>query len=496
MRVGVIAVLHESNTFLSTPTTLRDFERDVFLRGTAIQKEYGEAYHEVAGFLQGLQEAGSGIAPLMMASALPSGVITAETVAALWATCEATLDAAGPIDGLLVALHGAAVSNIERDMDGWLLTRLRERTGSDMPIICTLDPHANVSERMVQACQASITYRMNPHLDQRERGLEAAQLMARSLRGEVKPVQAASLLPMIINIERQLTSAPPCQLLQEQADRIRNLPGVLSVSVILGFPYADVREMGSGFIVVTDNDPALARMLADKLATYLWENREAFIGQFIPVEAALERASEAGKPVCLLDIGDNIGGGSPGDGTLLAHALSKQRNKSFVCLYDPEAVVLAQAAGVGKRVTLRMGGKTDTLHGPPFEAEVLVKSLHDGLFRETQPRHGGDVKFDMGTTVIVETVSNLTLMLTSQRTAPTSLQQLLSCGIRPEDFDVLVVKGVHAPVAAYQPVCPTLIRVNTPGITTADIGCLTYRNRRKPMFPFENFETWRSTGGS
>src|SRR5262249_49107562 len=157
----------------------------------------------------------------------------------------------------------------------------------------------------------------------------------------------------------------------------------------------------------------------------------------------------------------------PADGTVLAKALHERRlGPSFVCLADPEGVRIARDAGPGRRLTLSMGGKTDPHHhGPPFEAVVIVRSLHDGQFTETKPRHGGALHFDMGPTGVVSTDSGLTVMLTSRRVFPASLVQLTSCGLDPASFRILVAKGVHAPVAAYREVCKTLIRVNTPGVT-------------------------------
>lgn len=486
MRVGIVSLQHESNTFSLEPTTLAHFEKDVLLRGEAVRQGYGGSHHEVAGFFQGLEEAGFEAVPLLMAWTVPGGVVTAEALQELWRKIEEELDQAGQLDGFLVAPHGAGVSEIHRDMDGWWLSRLRERVGDLVPVICTLDPHANVSERMVSACDASIAYRTNPHLDQKARGLEAARLLERTLRGEIKPVQALACPSVAINIERQLTSALPSRRLYELADAMKQQPKVLSNSVLLGYPYADVEEMGSGFIVVTDNDPELARTLASELANYLWEHREEFVGEMVGIEEALARAKQAAKPVCLLDMGDNIGGGSPADATLLAQAVHERGDmRGFVCLYDPDSAEQARAAGLGKRLRLRMGGRTDPSAGAPLEIEVVVTGLHDGVFQEAEARHGGRVDFNMGPTAIVKTDSDLTLMLTSRRTAPVSLQQLASCGIDPKAFDVLIAKGVHSPVAAYAPVCPTLLRVNTPGITTADISSLTYQHRQRPLFPFE-----------
>ena len=154
-------------------------------------------------------------------------------------------------------------------------------------------------------------------------------------------------------------------------------------------------------------------------------------------------------------------------------------------LQDPESVHHAESLGVGHRVTLRMGGKCDRLHGEPIEAIVEVISLHDGKFEETEVRHGGIRSFDQGRTAIVVTDSGLTVMLTTRRTAPFSLRQLTAFGVEPEGFQAIVAKGVHAPTAAYAPISKHLIRVNTPGITSADLAHFEFHQRRRPLFPFE-----------
>ena len=491
MRVGIIALQHESNTFLAAPTTLEDFRRGVLARGDDLVRHYEAAHHEVGGFIEGLRDAKIDVVPIFAAAATPSGTITAETYTALLEMMLGEVDRAGRVDGLLVAPHGAGVSEAERDMDGHWLAALRERVGVAVPIVCTLDLHANVSQRMIDACDATVAYRTNPHLDQRARGIEAATLMARTLRGEVRPTQAATFPPVAINISTQETAAPPCAALVARADEDRARPGVLSNSVVLGFPYADVPEMGSSFIVVTNDDPALARQSADALAAWLVARRRDYVGDLPAVAEAVARAATLDGPVCLLDVGDNVGGGSPADGTLLAHALRAARVRSFVCLYDPAAAGAAAAAGAGASIQLRIGGKTDDLHGAPLEARVRVLSLHDGKFTETQPRHGGKTGYDMGPTAVVETAEGLTVQVTSRRTPPFSLNQLLSCGIDPARFQAIVAKGVNAPLAAYRPVCRHVIRVNTPGVTTADMTLLPHRHRRRPMFPFEEIQLAR-----
>jgi len=302
---------------------------------------------------------------------------------------------------------------------------------------------------------------------------------------------AAAFPPLAINIEKQCTSDEPCHAWYRLADEQMNDERVLTNSMMLGFPYADVAKMGSATIVVTNNDLALAQSLANDLAGYLWEHRQQFAGSLVGIEDSLDRAIGLPGPVCLLDMGDNVGGGSPGDGTLLAHAIHQRGlARAFVCLYDPESVVVASAADGGSRVSLRMGGKSDELHGPPLEAEVTVIGIYDGKFSEPHPRHGGYSSLDQGPTAVVQTVAGLTIMLTSRRMPPFSLRQLTTFGIDPAAYQLLVAKGVNAPLAAYREVCPHLLRVNTPGCTTADLSQLTYNHRRRPMFPWEEDTAW------
>ena len=192
-RVGIIALLQESNTFVASPTTLANFEQDTLLTGAAIRTRFEDAQHEVGGYFAGLLQAGIEAVPILAARALPHGIMTAETFDALMATLQAELKRAGPLDGLLVAPHGATVSQHQPDVDGYWLGLARRRLGPGRPIIGTFDPHANLSSAMVEATDALIAYRTNPHIDQRQRGLEAAGLMARTLSGEIQPVQSAVL---------------------------------------------------------------------------------------------------------------------------------------------------------------------------------------------------------------------------------------------------------------------------------------------------------------
>jgi microcystin degradation protein MlrC len=350
---------------------------------------------------------------------------------------------------------------------------------------------------MVEACDGLIPYRTNPHVDQRERGLEAADLLARTLRGAIRPTQAASMPPMAMDIECQRTSEPPCLSIYDLARELQRDPRVLSTSILLGFPYADVPEMGTAALCITDNDQDLASEISHQLGKRLWHDRHTMVGRHVTIDEALRQAANLPGPVLLLDMGDNVGGGSPGDSTHLAGAIVQRRiEKSFVCLFDPGSALQAQQAGVGSRLALRLGGKTDNRHGQPLDAECHVIGIYDGRFHEPETRHGGIQHFDQGLTAIVRTDDDVTFMLTSRRMAPFSLRQLTSCQVDPASFHLIVAKGVNAPLAAYQSVCRHFIRVNTPGVTVADMTQLRYQRRRRPMFPFEADTQWTAPGAA
>lgn len=490
-RIGILALIQESNTFLRGTTTLSHFENEVLLTGEDVRRKFANAHHEIRGFFDGLAHAGFEAVPLFAARALPFGTIDEPTFDHLLRIMLEELASADRLDGLLVAPHGATVAAPCLDTDGEWLSRVRKVVGPQIPIIGTLDPHANLSPRIVAATDAMTAYRTNPHIDQEQRGLEAADLMVRTLRGQIQPVQAACFPPMAMNIERQCTSEPPCRDLVERFEEIRSRKDVLSASLMLGFPYADVPQMGSATLVVTDGQPELAQQLANELGQAMWDLRQGLAGTFLNVDEAVSQAVRMPGPVCLLDMGDNVGGGSPGDGTWIAHELLKTgAGPAFVCIDDAKTVREAESIGVGRSGTFKIGGRSDDLHGPPLEAEFVVQKLVDGRYTESEVRHGGITDFDQGPTAILSNGRNLTVMVTSRRALPFSLRQLTTFGIEPRQFQILVAKGVNAPLAAYQVVCPSILRVNTRGVTVADMTQLSFRHRRRPMFPFEQATSW------
>lgn len=483
-KVALLGIHHESNTFIKTQTTLEDFKNGHLLKGQDIIHEYRCAFHEIGGMLEIMEKEGIEVIPIFYAEANPGGIISAETYNTLIYEMMRELDKEMPVDGCLVVPHGAAVSESFPDMDGHWLNVLRNKIGSSIPIIGTVDPHANMSQTMVAATNGLIAYKTNPHTDQRETGILAAMLMVSILKRSVSPVQVLFSLPLAISIEKQRTDIEPCKSLLSYANSFMKRRDILSVSILLGFPYADVKEMGTSVVIIANKDKELALQVGELLSSYIVTNKQQFNGikTDVPKKDFLRNCK---RPILFLDMGDNVGGGAPGNSTYLLEAFERKKiENSFICIWDPMSVIEAGKHIIGDRFTLSIGASP--ISGIPYSSIVTLLALQRGHFEETKPRHGGQIHFDMGMTALVKTIEGTTIMLTSIRTLPFSLQQLLSFNLEPSSFDIIVAKGVNAPIAAYDPVCSTILQIDTPGTTGADMTSFNYHNRRKPMFPFEN----------
>ena len=484
MRIGIAGFMHESNTFNPLRTDRAAFAAQGLSFGPALLDEWRDAHHEVGGFIESAAALGFEPMPLLMAWATPAGPVSDDVFDEITGRLVEGLRRERP-DGLLLALHGAMVAESHLDADGEVLARLRTALGPDLPIVLTLDLHGNLSERLVRLSNAAVAYRTNPHIDQRACGRRAASLLVRHLRGEVRLCQALAKPPLLVNIMVQDTSKEPLQSFMEEARTREERPGVLAVSLLPGFAYADVPQMGPAVVVVTDGDAALARKEADELGNLLWEGRERLSFSLPDAATAVSQALRADRvPVVLVDTGDNVGGGSAADGTvLLAELLRQGATDSVVCLYAPEEARQCARAGVGQDVELSVGGKLDRLHGDPVPVRGRVRVLHDGVYVESQVRHGGKRTNHMGLTALVEIEGRNLLVLNSLRHPPFSLGQLTCLGIRPETQRVLVVKAAIAYKAAYAPIAGTTIEVDTPGVTAVNPHRFQYRHVRRPLYP-------------
>ena len=486
MRIGIAGIIHESNTFAANPTTLADFHVQ---RGASIVEHYRPTFHEVAGYIAGADEFDYEMHPMLVAGATPAGPVTREAFETLVAEMLAQIQQAPPLDGLLLALHGAMVAEDFPQADGEVVRRVRALVGPDFPLVVTHDYHGNVPEQLVQDATALIIYKTTPHIDQRERGLQAAELIVRTIRGEVKPTSAIVKPPVLFNIVFHNTSRPPMQPLMQAAIDLEKQPGILAVSIAAGYQYADVPAMGPSIVVVADGDAALAAREANRLGDMMWAVREQLIPQIADPASAVRQAMAAtATPVALFEFGDNVGGGSAGDATILLKELIDQNAEGWVVtIYDPESVQTCNAAGIGSEVSLRVGGKLDKMHGPTLSIKGRVRTLHDGTYMETERRHGGQRDHNQGLTAVVAVPKRPSgpgglLILTSLRIYPNSIHQITCVGIQPHQQRILVAKGAVAPRAAYEPVCAQIIEVDTAGATAINRPPAEFHLARQTLY--------------
>lgn len=485
-RIAVAGFMHESNTFNPLYTGRVAFAAQSLTLGPALLDEWRPAHHEMGGFIEAVETQRDELVPLAMAWATPSGSVRDDIFNEFTGYLIEQLQRHQP-DGLLLALHGAMVAESYLDADGETLARLRQAVGPDLPIVVTLDFHGNVSQQLIDNCSGVVAYQTNPHVDQRACGRKAADIMRRILHEGLQPVQALAKPPLIVNIMVQDTSLDPLRGFLDHARALETQAGILSVSLMAGFPYADVPQMGPSIIVVADRDPPLARRTADDFAAQLWNAREKMSRRLPDAAAAVRLALHAKKtPVVLVDTGDNVGGGSAGDGTvILAELLNQGATESVVCLFAPEEVQKCAQAGVGAQISFSVGGKVDQRHGHPVPVTGRVQLIHDGLYIEPQVRHGGKRANNMGTTAVLELPGDNLLVLNSLRHPPFSLGQLTCLGIQPERRRLLVVKAAIAYKAAYAPVAGTIIEVDSPGLTAVNPERFQYRHVRRPMYPLQ-----------
>jgi microcystin degradation protein MlrC len=275
--------------------------------------------------------------------------------------------------------------------------------------------------------------------------------------------------------------------LLEQARAAEKRPGMLSVSIMAGFPYSDVPDAGASVIAVADGKKEQAQAVADELAAAMWAVREQLnVPCPQPAEAVAHATLSSKAPVLLVDLGDNIGGGSAGDGTVLLAELLKQKAKGFVVvLHSVSGVAAAKKAGIGGIFEGAVGGAVDRMHGDSVAVRGTVRTLHDGKWIEGEARHGGRRENDQGHTAVIDLGDGNTLVLNSLRTPPFSLGQLTSLGIDPKQARMIVVKAAVAYKAAYAPIAGEIISVDTPGLTAINPARFSYTRIKRPMYPLD-----------
>ncbi|GIV76679.1 MAG: microcystinase C [Litorilinea sp.] len=485
-RIALGGIIHETHSFAETPTTLADFAAQSLHEGADMLTAMAETRSAIGGMIQGAQERGWTLLPTAYGAAMPGGIVTAHAYQTLLERLLARLEAALPVDGVLLALHGAMVTEISLDTESHTLEAVRGVVGPDVPIVVVLDMHGNIGRPTVELADVLIAFNTNPHVDPHARGLESAAVMAQLLQGEIRPTAALVQPPLLLAPQATGTDDLPLRAVHARAAEMRAEPSVISICVMGGFAYADTPDTGPSLIVTTDDNPALARRYAQELADILLAHRDAALPRFLPPEEAVAQAlASPGGPYILVDSADNIGGGTPGDGTdALRAMLAHDVQEGTIVLADPEAVATCWEAGEGAQVSLSVGGKVDRWHGQPVAVQGEVRRLSPGTFTCELPDNHfasffGNV-IQMGRTVWLR-VGGVNIILTERKIPPFDLAQLRGVGVIPEQQKMIVVKSAVAYRAAYLPIAAGVIEMDTSGLCTANLSRFPYRHLRRPL---------------
>ncbi len=491
MRIAIGQISHETNTMFGPPTPVTEFER----QGWAVGQEIINNSTGVRGYLGGMIAAGSDndieIVPTFAAQAHPSGPIERSAFDTMLANLQDGIEAAsaGGFDAVCLSLHGAGTAVGIDDIEGTILAAVREQIGPDIPLIATLDLHCHSTELMLESATALLTVHEYPHVDSYERGYEAVELAAKTVRGEVSPVMARAVLPMAIS---------PITSFHGPAREINELcwewekRGLLDITFIHGYPHTDVPIISASVIAVADGDQELAQQAANDVAARIWSMREQFRSVLPDATAAVAEAlAFDGAPIVIAEVSDNPGGGSPGDSTHLLRALldAAPEGAAFGFVYDPETAIQAHEAGPGATINVRIGGKTDPeMMGAPIEASAYVKSCTDGRYI-TQSTMGQGSLRDLGKMArLVVNGVDVIVGSESQQTIDDELFRLH--GIEVSRLKIIALKSQNHFRAYFEPLAAKVIRADSPGWTTSNLSNFNYQRINRPIWPLDEGVEW------
>jgi microcystin degradation protein MlrC len=490
MRIVTGGISHETSTFAPTPTTLHEFETGLGLfRGPAIVERFRGTNNCSGGFIAGAEQHGFHLVPLLWTFAYPGGLIPRVDYETLKKEFLDRLDQArkaGPVDGVLLDLHGAMVVEGSDDGDGDFLQAVRSAVGPACPVVATFDLHGNHTHRRLEAATALVGFDTYPHVDMAERGREAADLIVRTIRGEVRPVMALRELPLFWCAACQVTSHPPMDEAFRLVHEAERRPDVLSVTLATGFPWADVPHMGASVIAVTDADPALARATVDEIGDWIWERRQRWHRRPLTVVEALRIGELEGRfPIFLADMADNTGGGAPGDSTEVLRIFVERDLEAALLLYlvDGETARQAHVAGVGQRFRAELGGKSHPVQGPPVLLELEVVALSDGRFTYDGPMYAG-LTGDLGPSAWLRH-RGVNIVTVSARMQPLDQAFARALGIDCAAMRYVAVKSAVHFRSGFERIAGSIHNIDARALHTHDFARLDYRHRRRPMFPLE-----------
>ncbi len=480
LRVFSACLATETNTFAPMPTGMASFrDRGYFKAGEHPDTMVFFAGPLWAARLRG-KEAGWILKEGMVAAAQPSGTTTRQAYESLRDELLADLQAALPVDMVVLGLHGAMVADGYDDCEGDLLARVRAIVGPDVVVGAELDPHNHLTAAMVDNADLLIAYKEYPHTDVLDRAFELVDLCAAQVQGRIRPVAAVVDCDMIVTMH---TSRQPARGFVDRIQALEGRDGILSISVSHGFAWGDVPDMGTKLLVYADGDAAKARSLARQLADELIGMREALAVSYPAIDTALDEALAVdGGPVIIADGADNPGGGAAGDATFILRRMLERGigNAAVGPMWDPIAVRIAFEAGAGARLPLRIGGKIGPLSGDPLDLDCTVKAVMPEMVMTGL----GGAPFPVGDSALVETAGIEILLITLRNQAMgTDAFTQLGCDLAAKK--IVVVKSSQHFYASFSKVGRHVIYAAAPGAVTLDLRTLPYRKVRRPKWPLD-----------
>jgi microcystin degradation protein MlrC len=483
-RIAVGGFLHETNTFAPTKATYQDFVHGggwpPMARGAGVLKTMRNINVGLAGFVEAAEAAGWVMVPIISCAATPSAHVTKDAYERIAKEMVEGIAAAGPLDGIYLDLHGAMVSEHLDDGEGEILRRVRRMIGGELPLVVSLDLHANVTPEMVEHADALIAYRTYPHVDMAETGRAAARHLALLLRGREKFAKAFRQLPFLIPISWQCTTDQPCKDIYGRLAAMQS-DAVPTLSFAPGFPAADFPHCGPS-VFAYGRTQADAEAAADELASLVVSHESDFDGRiYSPDEGvtyAMELAKTASKPVIIADTQDNPGAGGDSDTTGMLRALVRNNaSKAAIgVICDPQSAKAAHAAGRGATVTLALGGKSGIAGDAPYKETFVVEQLSDGKFVAPGPYYGGR-DMDMGPSAALR-IGDVRVVVSSHKAQLADQALYRYVGIEPLAQSILVNKSSVHFRADFEPIAEKLLICAAPGAMPADTAALPWTRLR------------------
>ncbi|KIC38959.1 M81 family metallopeptidase [Leisingera sp. ANG-M7] len=481
-RIAIAGFQHETNCFGTTKAGLAEFEMadswPAMLHGGAVVAETRGMNLPIAGFANAAQEAGMELVPILWCAAEPSAHVTDEAFEAVCTKILEGLRNAGPLSGIFLELHGAMVTESHPDGEGELLRRVRAWAGPDLPILVSLDLHANISAASVELADFIAIYRTYPHLDMAETGARCVPVLQHLLAGD-RLHKAFRQMDCLIPLHAQYTSAPPARELYAALTPLEQA-GVLA-DIALGFTAADFPETRPSCVAYARTSGATAQA-ADHIARLFTELEPHFSHPMLTPQQAAEIACQprAGKPVVLADVQDNPGAGGTSDTTGLLAALSQSGAQGVLMglFHDPATAAAAHEAGQGGIFRTALGGRSGAEGDQPFEAEFQVLELGDGRCRYSGEMYCGGVA-ELGPAAALRlhgTGAEITLVVTSIRNQCLDLAHFTHIGLDPASFQTICVKSTAHFRADFEPIASAVYPVAAPGVFPCDLGAFPYKN--------------------